>query len=290
MAIFGWRAVHNLLPTRAAISTKGYSGDLRCVVCSSAVEHLFCQCNLTREIIGASPFFIQLSSLSWKEWFLERVTSMTLESFDKLLVLLWSIWKNRNDKLWRDRSQTGPRIVASTMAWFDEYSRANRVSEDTDRSQPVSRKKWTAPVEDVLKLNVDGAFLPSIPYGGTCGVIRNAQGLFIAEYSYRSAFYGLELLLAVNITKAVVESDCLVAVQATKSLADDLSDLGALISEIKGLVAAVGEVTVCFANRQANMVAHRLASHSFDSNIRLDWFTNAQEFILDDLMYDHHRI
>ncbi|PRQ55070.1 putative ribonuclease H-like domain-containing protein [Rosa chinensis] len=94
----------------------------------------------------------------------------------------------------------------------------------------------------------------------------------------RALKYGLEFLQAMNVIKVVVESDYLVAVQAINSLGGDLSDLGALISDIQGLVAAVGEVTVNFAPRQANMVAHHLASYSFDSNLRLEWFVNAPEF------------
>ncbi|XP_061993619.1 uncharacterized protein LOC133711527 [Rosa rugosa] len=206
VAIFGWRAVQNLLPTHAALSTKGYS--------------------------GSPPLSIQPSTLSWKDWFLERATSITSEYFDKLLVLMWSIWRYGNDKLWRDRSQTGPGIVASAMAWFEEYSSVHP-------DFVVWRYKW------YYKESVH----------------------FIAAFSYRSDSvtsslhtellaikYGLEFLQALNVIKVVIESDCLHAVQAINSLAGDLSELVALISEIKGLVNALGEVTVCFAPRQANMV------------------------------------
>ncbi|XP_024155858.1 uncharacterized protein LOC112163838 [Rosa chinensis] len=78
VAIFRWRAVHNLLRSRAALKSKG-------------------------EIVGAPPFSIPRSTLRWKDWMLDRATSLALESFDQLLVLLWSIWKYRNDVLWRDR-------------------------------------------------------------------------------------------------------------------------------------------------------------------------------------------
>ncbi|KAM5578651.1 hypothetical protein ABKV19_008793 [Rosa sericea] len=306
VAIFGWRAVQNLLPTRAALSTKGYSGDLHYVVYSNAiesVEHVFCQCPFSIEILGAPPFHLQSSSVTWKDWFLERATSMPPELFDKLLVMMWSIWRNRNEKLWRDQTQTGSGVAASAMAWFEEYSRFHRDAESLERSHPPRRKTWIAPMADSLKLNVDGAFLPTVQYGGSGGVLRNAHGGFIAAFSHRSAFvtsplhtelvalkYGLELLQALNVTQAVIESDCLHAVQAINSMAEDLSDLAALISDIKGLVHVLGGIVISFTPRQANMVAHRLASHSFDSNVHLEWFTTAPEFILDALMYDCNRI
>ncbi|XP_024162033.1 uncharacterized protein LOC112169252 [Rosa chinensis] len=42
VAIFGWKAAHNLLPTRTALTFKGYSGELNCCVCSESIlEHIF---------------------------------------------------------------------------------------------------------------------------------------------------------------------------------------------------------------------------------------------------------
>ncbi|XP_062014796.1 uncharacterized protein LOC133731439 [Rosa rugosa] len=104
------------------------------------------------------------------------------------------------------------------MAWHDEYMQANRSAAVSfqDRSQP--KKHWTPPVDGFLKLNVDGSFLPSIPYGGTGGVIRDSHGQFIAGFSCRMEFVssplhiellslknGLELLQAMQITRAIVE-------------------------------------------------------------------------------------
>ncbi|PRQ32559.1 putative ribonuclease H-like domain-containing protein [Rosa chinensis] len=189
------------------------------------------------------------------------------------------------------------------MAWFEEYSQVNQATASPDRRGPTSQTLWFPPATGTLKLNVDGEFLSSIQYGGTGGVLRNDQGDFIAAFSYRAESvlsplhaellalkYGLDFLHAMNVTKVVMETDCLVAVQAINSSTEDLSELGALIHDIKGLVGVVGDVTVGFTPRQANRVAHRLASYSFDSNIHLDWFGHALEFVLDALMYDHYRI
>ncbi|XP_024164283.1 uncharacterized protein LOC112171314 [Rosa chinensis] len=255
VAIFGWRVVQNLLPTRAALARKGYSGDLQCVICSNAVEnveHLFSHCSLACEIVGAPPFSIPPSSVSWKYWFLEQVTLLSATSFDKLLVLLWSLWRNRNDKLWWNRSLTGPGIVASAMACYEEYSQANLVTA-----------------------------------GFSYRVAFVSSALHVELLAMKS---GLKLLHAMHVTKAILESNCLLAVHAINSVTEDMSDLGALVSEIKGLVATVGEVTVRFAPRQANMVAHRLANNSFETDCHLEWFTHAPEFVLDALMYDRNHI
>lgn len=38
VAICAWRACNNLLPTREKLSNKGYSGDMRCLLCSHSFE------------------------------------------------------------------------------------------------------------------------------------------------------------------------------------------------------------------------------------------------------------
>ncbi|KAM5555594.1 hypothetical protein ABKV19_023491, partial [Rosa sericea] len=262
VAIFGWRAAHNLLPTRVALTAKGYTGELQCVVCSQLVEtleHLFCDCTIAREILSSPPLSIPSSSLPWKEWLLERTTSLSSTLFDKLLILLWSIWRNQNDALWRNHSQNSSNLVVSSLAWYEEHMQAQKSSNVTHVRQKAS-KRWLAPEGDMLKLNVDGAFLPSIQYGGTGGVLRNAQGLFLAAFSHRINFVssplhsellalkvGLELLQAMQVTKTVVETDCLVAVQAVNSDHIDLSPLSALIADVKSLLSSSEDfsVSVC---------------------------------------------
>ncbi|XP_062021254.1 uncharacterized protein LOC133737772 [Rosa rugosa] len=151
-------------------------------------------------------------------------------------------------------------------------------------------------------MNVDGAFLPSIQYVGTWGVLRNAHGQFLAAFSHRVNFVssplhsellalknGLEMLQAMQITKVVVESDCQVAVQAVSNEFSDLSPFSALIAEVKGLLSDSEDVCIRFSPRQANTVAHRLASFSFDSNVHHEWFVKAPGLILDALMYDLNR-
>ncbi|XP_024156261.1 uncharacterized protein LOC112164272 [Rosa chinensis] len=300
VAIFGWRAAHNLLPTRAALTSKGYSGELNCCVCSQYVEtleHLFRDCSIAKDILGAPPFSFLPSSLSWKEWFLDNALTLSTSSFDKLLILLWSLWTNRNEKLWRNRSRTSQGLVASSMAWYEEYLQANTpINTPTSGSKKVS-KRWQAPTGETLKLNVDGAFLPNVPFGGTCGVLRNAQGRFLAAFSRWMNFVssplhaellalktGIELLQAIDVTNVVIESDCLMAVQAVNSLSCDLSSLRALVADIKGLLDGYADMCIIFAPRQANVIAHRLASLSFESDVHLEWFVNAPELILDALM------
>lgn len=59
VAICIWRGCHDLLPTRDRLRSRGYQGDLRCILCSHNYEslgHVFCQCSTARNILEAAPF------------------------------------------------------------------------------------------------------------------------------------------------------------------------------------------------------------------------------------------
>lgn len=56
--------------------------------------------------------------------------------------------------------------------------------------------------------------------------------------------------------------------------------------EIQGLLNSNPGYALQFAHRQTNMVAHRLASHSFELNVNLEWLYSAPKLIVDALMYD----
>ncbi|XP_061998817.1 uncharacterized protein LOC133716092 [Rosa rugosa] len=103
-----WRAVNNLLPTRAYLTTKGY----------------------TVELLSSPPLNLQqslLPSINFKEWLLDCALNLNLATFEKLMMVLWSVWKNRNSKLWDGVAQ----ILLYSMAWLEEFHKARDVHNNT---------------------------------------------------------------------------------------------------------------------------------------------------------------
>ncbi|XP_004298055.1 PREDICTED: uncharacterized protein LOC101313796 [Fragaria vesca subsp. vesca] len=150
-----------------------------------SLEHLFCTCNLSREIFGNPPFSFPQSHITWKDWLLERAVTLTPAMFDKLLVLLWSIWRNRNEVLWRDKGKSPHQIIIAAMAWYEEYLQANVAHQTSSAvNRQSGRKFWKPPFGTALKLNVDGGFLPTTNQGGLGGVVRDSQGHFIAGFAH----------------------------------------------------------------------------------------------------------
>lgn len=116
-----------------------------------------------------------------------------------------------------------------------------------------------------MKINVDRAFLHPLTLGGVGRVIQNSLGQFIAGFAYRKAHMaiknGIELQQAMEILVAKVHSDYLLAVQAIQSDEEDLSPLGNLIEDVKGLLPLSPQIYIQHASRTTNHEAHKLASY-----------------------------
>lgn len=71
------------------------------------------------------------------------------------------------------------------MAWYGEFLQRNQVV-----LVPPKQKTqvWCPPSPNVLKLNVDGASVHSLHFGGVGGAIRNDKRKFITGFAYRKDF------------------------------------------------------------------------------------------------------
>ncbi|XP_062010405.1 uncharacterized protein LOC133726797 [Rosa rugosa] len=133
-----WRACCDLLPTRAKLCSKGYTGDLHCLLCAYQYEdnsHVFCKCPVAVSILTAPPFNLGnslLPNIDFREWMLDHALNLQQNMFEKLMMVLWSLWKNRNDKLWNDTCQPAHVLMnsaheLSSLAWIDEFCKARQV-------------------------------------------------------------------------------------------------------------------------------------------------------------------
>ncbi|GAU38637.1 hypothetical protein TSUD_276760 [Trifolium subterraneum] len=116
---------------------------------------------------------------------MDRIFAMcSNESSDKVgrvAMLLWSIWHNRNDKLWNDNVQTPRQIGRYAFdAWNDWYSVHKLQSNSASGTTEANLVRWEKPALGWVKCNVDVAFLSG--YGRTSvGVcFRDNSGQFMA--------------------------------------------------------------------------------------------------------------
>ncbi|KAL6189330.1 hypothetical protein ACLB2K_040719 [Fragaria x ananassa] len=153
-------------------------------------------------------------------WMLEQALYLKPEAFEKLVMVIWGLWKNRNAKLWEDKMQT-----ALDKSRIPAISAAQQTSE-----------VWSP--ASTLKLNVDGAYLEHRQNGGVGGILRNSSGNFIAAYTtpvmhissdlhveLLAIREGIDLIQKMQLQQVVIETDCLQAVNGLYSSAPNMSSL-----------------------------------------------------------------
>ncbi|KAM5584938.1 hypothetical protein ABKV19_004355 [Rosa sericea] len=299
-----WRAANNILPTRESLSYKGYIGPFNCLLCSAALEtssHVFCHCPVAQEAIEAAN--IPIASClpgSFKEWLLHQGHHLNREQWEKLLMLLWALWKNRNSKLWNNTCTNAHGIVVTMFTWYEQFLQAQKTSMHETAAKPS--KHWTPPSSNQLKINVDGAFLPSKDFGGIGGVIRRSDGSFVAAFSkfmqhvsspkqveLLAIREGLDFLKQRGLHDVCLESDCQGAIQEIEEGDCDLNENANLLLDIKQYSKFVHNLKFSFAPRTANFVAHRLAAIAYESNTTQVWIDQAPVSILDAIASDCNR-
>ncbi|XP_024160379.1 uncharacterized protein LOC112167571 [Rosa chinensis] len=182
VAVGVWQACQNILPTRERLLTKRYEGKANCLLCACPMEsvgYVLEYCEIARELLGevslqitcpVTPIFV------FKEWMLECVHRVSLQQFEKFMVFLWALWNNRNAALWEEKPRLPADIAIATMSWFNEYKLVHASS--IPRMKVIQR--WSRPVENVLKCNIDGSFSQYQMKGGVGCELRNHRGEFQA--------------------------------------------------------------------------------------------------------------
>ncbi|KAL4347961.1 hypothetical protein GQ457_17G008400 [Hibiscus cannabinus] len=182
----------------------------------------------------------------------------------------------------------------------------------------AAHPRWRPPPAGSVKINVDGAFLPSARLGAIGVIARDSSGSVLGGFAkpvpvcspastmeVSTLFAGLEFAIA-NVPKhfsniiskqisqhngwasALIESDAAALVNKLHRPTMVLSLLGDLLAPSRALLAASnGCLRVGFAPRSANSTAHALASWAFHNNNVISFSSICPELIsrvvLDDL-------
>ncbi|XP_024171847.1 uncharacterized protein LOC112177831 [Rosa chinensis] len=270
-----WRAVKNILPIREHLSHKGYTSPGNYLLCQEVCEtntHVFRHCLVAKEALRIAAMPLQSSMpCHFKDWMLTQGKHFDNGNWERLIMLVWALWKNRNKKLWNDTTQTTQAIVVGSLTWYQKFLQVQQMQIQSQSAKPS--KYWTPPPTQKLKINVDRAFLPSKHIGGIGGFIRRDDGSFVAGFSQSFQYVsspkqvkllairtGIDLLLQLRLGNIYVESDCQLAIQEVGANDFELNENTNLLADIHHGSKLVKDLSFLFAPRTANIVAHRLIS------------------------------
>ena len=94
------------------------------------------------------------------------------------MFILWSVWTERNDRMWNQKSMLAADVSIQLVSGLTEFRFHN-----SGVPKPVQSKtgtKWRPHSFGYCKINVDGAFYHSTRSGGWSFVVRDLCGMMLA--------------------------------------------------------------------------------------------------------------
>lgn len=245
-----------------------------CVLCQSHLEtsnHLFLHCPFARiiwnwwlEVWDVNWVFPCLLYEAFDQWHIYGVSTFLKKVWGAIFpITMWSIWKERNSKIFRNTSCSHNQVqdlILTRLSWWIKgwgssfpYSCNEIIRNPRSLSwcearpfavmlQPNPDAHWSPPPLDFIKWNVDASMNPTFPMSAIGGVLRNDRGQLMCVFSSPIPLIEINsaeimaIYRAVQITmayenlknvKIMIESD---SANAVRWCNEDLGDHGISIS------------------------------------------------------------
>ncbi|CAJ2645584.1 unnamed protein product [Trifolium pratense] len=278
---FIWRLCRNCIPTRARLIQKGVNCPDICALCENEQEnnlHIFLLCNNAKEIWKSVGWWNTLQTHLQHNNIADIIFSV-LQVFNSdqvslFMVLLWSIWQQRNDKVWRDKVEPFQHVRARAINlltyWKGAQNHKNLHSQQRQHNTAIC---WSKPPTGRYKCNIDASFSKQQNKVGIGMCIRDDQGRFVlAKTEWLSPITDVDIGEALGLLSALnwvhdlqlenvdFELDSRNVVTSFHSKHPNTSELGDIIKDcVRVYNTYFRNSRIEFIRRQANEVAHALA-------------------------------
>ncbi|XP_061993305.1 uncharacterized protein LOC133711157 [Rosa rugosa] len=178
-----WKVCASILPTACQLRERRVPVGEGCLLCNreeETISHVSRECSFVRDVVGLAPDLGSVFGLppcSLLEWLVLCYTVVSLSSFSLLLMLLWGVWKERNQRLWSGKFRSAHQVYFQVVTLFHSF-KAARIHEKVKLGCQV--KPWCPSSAGWLKANIDGAFDMTTRSGGLGVVIRDSDGTVVA--------------------------------------------------------------------------------------------------------------
>ncbi|XP_060972482.1 uncharacterized protein LOC133038374 [Cannabis sativa] len=204
---------------------------------------------------------------------------------EKLTMILWSVWGACNDLVWNDKAISVERVVSSVITYLELWKFAQNINGGASSSSGQPRagvEHWIKPSLGELKVNCDASLFCGERSHGLGWIARDHVGLCVAAAAVKHrgdidpvVAEALSMKEALSWedsrtvegfcpTAVILESDCLVLVNAINSKSHILSPLGLIISDCISLIRSFSsfDISLQFVKRSGNQAANWLARSS----------------------------
>ncbi|KAJ1418166.1 Ribonuclease H-like superfamily [Sesbania bispinosa] len=186
--LFLWRLLRGCLPTRMNLQRKGVSCPATCAFCESALEnewHVFFGCmNSIACWQKAGMWQLLEQPVSVSEGFQETafflLSSLQYNMKHKFAMVLWSLWKQRNEKVWEGVQRATSEVVTRAQEAFTDWNCVKSCGEVGITSVVTSHNFcWFPPQAGRVKCNVDAALFADQNGFGVGLCLRDDKGQYI---------------------------------------------------------------------------------------------------------------
>ncbi|KAF5444601.1 hypothetical protein F2P56_033721 [Juglans regia] len=295
MKIFAWRACHDYLPTFQNLRQRKIKDEDRCVFCHLCFEdtaHALFFCPMIHDVyMQYLPSLQTLNSpLSIWDVVLHISDKGGLEMLTTFFVICWALWYRRNQFLYEKVVHPCSTVINNALSMQSVYKQVQDL--DGVSKQVNTVLSWSPSPPGFLKLNVDGAIFPDHHKAGIGIILRDEKGDVIAacsklegdvaspEFIEATALLrGLQFCAQWGVPKLVLETDCLILVNALQSQTNFLTDFAFLLNDISRMMRGFQEVQILHVNRLGNIVAHQLARNAWNVEDIVMWWGSCPSFV-----------
>lgn len=287
-----WRACTSCLPTLVQLQSKHVDISTICPVCKDGIESIFhalVQCKIASACWKIfDPGINTEDNMEFPVWLETNMQGQSIKNKAKIITLCWSIWRARNDLVWKGKRGPVMRIVAKAWEFLSQWVNAQSrsiVAPITHTAAGDGAVSWVKPQTDEVKITVDATIFANRGASGMGLIARNHNGqLLLAKTKIEAEHMNPTFAEAIAIKEALswakemkwhtvtVESDCQVVVQLIRSSVPMRSRLGKVVEDCRDLLRIYNNFQLYFIKQSANMSAHELAqvSHMYPDRI-FDW-------------------
>ncbi|CAN1163492.1 Putative ribonuclease H protein At1g65750 [Linum perenne] len=282
LKIMAWRLARDIIPTRDTLRQRHIQVPDQCGICGHSIEtndHLFLECDFAKECwerVQLMPFTEELrrEHTTFQEWLAACINTGNSDQVEKVMALLWSVWRERNARVWRDEHKPPLVVARLAMESLEDWKKAREHTVDT--SAAVGRtycQGWHPPDEDHLKCNVDCARFDQIRMHGSGASIRDDRGALtaflmthapgcppVAECEALALEKAIMWVNGLNMRNVIFETDSQMVALAVNGHEEDVTEFGAIVRSCKENLVPTHRVV--FVRRDRNEVAHCLARQS----------------------------
>ena len=210
-------------------------------------------------------------------------------------MILWSIWKHRNNKLWNNVTETAQVICARAESLLTSWRNAQLIHHPIPHHPATPNDlKWIKPSPGRFKCNVDASFSQARYRVGIGVCIRDDESHYVlAKTEWMSPLLDVDLGEALGLLSAMYwvrdlqlgivdfDLDSKIVVDSLYDSKSGVSNFSAVINDCRHLLASdLVTSDVRFIRRQANEVAHSFAQvalrhASFHIHIRIPSYISA---------------